>query len=164
MATARHRRTITPPKLTVACALSLAMLRKEFFTIGEPVRLQKEAEKNGAVRRHRLVLIASRPPDELARSALAFMILKRSFDHVSLLERSMFVQRHDCARLQLEECGGDAVIVGIEHFDLNAWKFGLLPRHAGSVDIMCGAFRWIFRLDIGVHDFAGWRGHRCLLG
>ena len=47
---------------------------EEFLTIGEAVRLEKEAEQKSAVRRYRFVLIAGRPPYKLARSAFALMI------------------------------------------------------------------------------------------
>src|SRR5579859_7238834 len=89
-----------------AVALSLARLGEEFFAIGEAVRLEEEAEQNCAVRRHRLVPIAGRPPDELARSAFAFVILERAFDHVGLLQCGVLVQRHDGAGRELEQCDG----------------------------------------------------------
>jgi hypothetical protein len=39
------------------------------------------------------VLIASRTPHKLTRSAYTLMVLKRALDHVSLLQRDMFVQQ-----------------------------------------------------------------------
>src|SRR5580704_9668132 len=146
-----------------AVALSFARLGEEFLAIGKTIRLEEEAEQHGAVGRHRLVLIAGRPPDELARPAFAFVIFERALDHVGLLQRSVLVQRHDGAGRELEQRGGDAVAVGIEHLDLDAGKFGLLPRQVRRIDIVRGALRRIVGLDVGMHDFAGWRGHGCLL-
>src|SRR5260370_32097337 len=57
--------------------LSLARLGEEFCAIGKTVRLEEEAKQNCTVGRHRLVLIAGRPPDELARAAVAFVIFDR---------------------------------------------------------------------------------------
>ncbi len=92
------------------------------------------------------------------------MIFERAFDHVGLLQRGVLVQRHHGAGLELEQRGGDAVAVGIEHLDLDAGEFGLLPRQVRRIDKVRGALGRIVRLDIGMHDLAGWRGHGCLLG
>src|ERR1700728_3096885 len=87
------------------------LLGEEFLAVGKAVRLEEEAEQDGAVRSDSLMLIAGRPPDELARPAFAFVILERTFDHISLLKRGMLVQRHDRARRELEQRGGDAAVV-----------------------------------------------------
>ena len=147
-----------------AWCLPLAGLGEKLFAIGETVRLEKEAEQNCAVGRHRLVLIAGRPPDELAGAALAFVIFQRAFDHVGLLQRGVLVQWHHGAGLELEQRRGNSVAVGIEHLDLDAGEFGLLPRQVRRIDKVRGAVRRIVGLDVGMHDLAGWRGHGCLLG
>ena len=91
--------------------LPLAQLREELVTIGEAIGLQEEAEQDSAVGRHGLVLIASRSPDELTRFALSLVILERAFDDISLLERGVLVQRHDGARIELEQGSSDAAVV-----------------------------------------------------
>src|SRR5437763_947187 len=83
-------RFIEPSRL-----LPLARLREELVAIGKAIGLQEEAEQDGAIRRHGLVLITSRSPNELTRSALSLVILERALDDISLLKRSMLVQRHD---------------------------------------------------------------------
>ena len=85
--------------------------------IGKAIGLQEEAEQDSAVRRHGLVLIASRSPDELTRSALSLVILERAFDDISLLERSVLVQRHEGARIELEQRRGDTGVVGIQYLN-----------------------------------------------
>jgi hypothetical protein len=82
------------------------------------------------------------------------VILERALEHVGLFERGVLVQRHDGARLELEQGGGDAAGVGIEHLDLDAGKLGRLPRHIGHVQKVRGALRRVLRLDVGVHELA----------
>jgi invasion protein IalB len=73
------------------------------------------------------------------------------------------MQRHDGTRIELEQCGSDAVAVRVQDLDLNAGKFGFLLRHVGSVDVMRCALRRILWLDVGVQDFAGWCSQGSLL-
>src|SRR4029077_16982366 len=120
---------------------ALARRGEEFFAVSETVGLEKEAEQHGAVGRNRFMLIAGWAPDELTRPAFALVILERALDHIGLFQRGVLVQRHDGARLELEQSGGDAAAVGIEHLDLDARKFGRLPRHVGHIQIMRGALR-----------------------
>src|SRR5262249_52313531 len=61
---------------------------------GKAIRLEEEAEDDGAVGRHRLVPVAGRPPDELTRSARALVILEGALEHERLLQRCVLVQRH----------------------------------------------------------------------
>src|SRR5690242_6378888 len=70
-------------------------LREELLPVGKSVGLEEEAEQHGAVRRDGFVLVAGWPPDDLARSGDALVVLERAFEHVGLLERGMLVQRHD---------------------------------------------------------------------
>src|SRR6266545_1893103 len=82
------------------------LLGEELLPVGEAVGLEEEAEDEGAVGRHRLMLIAGGPPDELTRPADAFVILDRALEHERLLQRGVLVQRHDGARIELEQGGG----------------------------------------------------------
>ena len=132
---------------------------EELFAVGEAVGLQEEAEDDRAVRRHRLVLVAGRPPDELAGAAFALVVLERALDDIGLFERGVLVQRHDGAGRELEQRGRDAVVVGVEHLDLDARKFRRLPGHIGHVEKTRGELRRILRLDVGVHDLAFCHGH-----
>ena len=49
------------------------LLGEELLPVGEAVGLEEEAEDEGAIGRHRLVLVAGRPPDELTRPADALV-------------------------------------------------------------------------------------------
>ena len=73
--------------------LSLAGCCEKFLAVGKTVGFEEKAEQHRAIRRYGLVLITGGAPDELARSAFALVILKRSFDHVGLFECGVFVQR-----------------------------------------------------------------------
>src|SRR6266508_3666537 len=79
------------------------LLGEELLPGGEAVGLEEEAEDEGAVGRHRLVLIAGRPPHELTRPAYALVILDRALEHERLLQRGVLLQRHDGSRLELAE-------------------------------------------------------------
>src|SRR5438105_3705138 len=113
--------------------LPLAGLREELVAIGKAIGLEEEAEQDSAVRRHGFVLIAGRPPDELTRSTLSLVIFERTFDHISLLECGVFVQRHNSAGIELEQRRGDAAVVGVQHLDRDPGKPGFLPLHIGNV-------------------------------
>src|ERR1700730_11142414 len=145
-------------------ALLLPWRCEKFFTVGETIGLEEEAEQHRAVGRDCLMLITGGAPDELARPAFALVILKRALDHVSLFECSVLVQRYDGTRFELKQSRGDAGIVGIEHLDFYARKLGCLPGHIGHVQIMCRALRRIFWFDVGVNDLGGLHGHSGLLG
>src|SRR6266568_2154602 len=110
------------------------------------------------------MLIAGRPPNKLTWSALSLVILERTFDDISLLERSVLVQRHDSAGIELEQRGGDAGVARIQHLDRDPGKLSFLPRHIGNVEVMCRALRWVIGLDVGMHQLASLRGHVNLLG
>src|SRR5262245_42039339 len=130
--TSRKRRAAaTAPGPAARCngrALLLfrPFLGEKLFPIGEAVGFQEEAEHDGAVGRHRLVLVAGRAPYELARSAHALVVLERALEHVGLLQRGVLVQRHDGAGREAEQRRGDAAVVGIQDLDLDAGKFRLL--------------------------------------
>ena len=130
---------------------SLSWRREKFFTVGEPIRLEEEAEQHRPVGSDCLMLVTGGAPDELARSTFALVILKRALDHVSLFECSMLVQRHDSAWFKLKQSRGDAGVVGIEHLDFDARKLSRPPGHTGHVQIMCRALGRILGLDVGVH-------------
>src|SRR5262245_27638288 len=71
----RLRRRAVPPGGSSARARSArAFLGEELLAVGEAVGLEEEAEDDGAVRRHRLVLVAGRPPDKLPWPADALVI------------------------------------------------------------------------------------------
>src|SRR5690349_22628172 len=97
--------------------LALAALGEKPVAVGEAVGLQEEAEDQGTIGGRGFVLIAGRTPDELPGAAHALVVFKRTLQDVSLLQRRVFVQRHDRARRELEKGRGDAVIVRIEHLD-----------------------------------------------
>jgi hypothetical protein len=61
---------------------------------------------------------------------------------------------HDGARIELEQRGGDAAVVGIEHLDADARELGRLPRHVGDVEIARGERGRVLGLDVGMHDLA----------
>src|SRR5262249_24545176 len=121
--------------------LPFARLGEELRAVGKAVGLEEEAENDGTVGRHRLVLVARWPPDELARSADALVVFERALEHECLLERGVLVQRHDGAGIELEQRRGDAAVVGIEHLDPDARELGRLPRHVGHVEIARGELR-----------------------
>src|SRR5262249_22151142 len=73
--------------------------------------------------------------------------------------RGVLMQGDDRAGREFEQGGRDAVVVGIEHLDLDARKLGGLPGHVGHIEIMRGALRRILRIDVGMHDLALWLGH-----
>jgi hypothetical protein len=79
--------------------------------------------------------VSGRPPHELAGAAHALMIFQRAFEHIGLLQRGVLVQRHDGARIELEQSRRDAALFGLKHFDPDARKPRLLPRHVGDVEI-----------------------------
>jgi hypothetical protein len=110
------------------------------------------------------MLIAGRPPDELARAAYALVILDRAFEHIGLLQRGVLVQRHDRSGREPEQRRGDAAVVGIEHLDLDPGELGGLPRHVRDVEIARGELGRILRLDVGMDDLAGLRCHGILPG
>jgi hypothetical protein len=87
----------------VISPLPRSLFREELLAIRKAVGLEEEADDNGAVGRHRLVLVAGRPPDKLTRSAYALVIFDRALEHISLFQRGVLVQRHDRARGQLEQ-------------------------------------------------------------
>ena len=91
--------------------LSHVVLGKEPLAAGKAIWLEEEAEDDGAVGRHRLVPVAGRPPHELTRSARALVILEGALEHEGLLQRGVLVQRHDRARIELEQRRGDAAVV-----------------------------------------------------
>src|ERR1043165_109165 len=109
------------------------------------------------------MLVAPRPPAELARPADAFVILERALEHIGLLQRGVLVQRHNGAGRELEQRRGDAAVVRIEQLDLDAGKLGRLPWHVRHVEIARGEVRRILGFDVGMYDFAGWRRHERLL-
>ena len=78
-------------------------------------------------------------------------------EHESLLQRGVLVQRNDGARVELEQRGGDAVVVGIKHLDLDPCELGLLPRHVGDVEIARSELWGVLALDIGRRELAGLR-------
>src|SRR5262249_12245490 len=133
------------------------LIGEELLAAGEAVGLQEEAENDGAIGRHRLVLVAGWPPDELTRSAHAFVVLERALEHERLLQRRVLVQRHHRARIELEQRRGDTAVVGIKHLDSDARELGRLPRHVGDVEIARGQLRRVLGLDVGMHDLAGLR-------
>src|SRR5215467_3755384 len=135
--------------------LSHVVLGEEPLAAGKAVWLEEEAEDDGAVGRHRLVPVAGRPPHELPRPAYALVILDRALEHERLLQGGVLVQRDDGAGIELEQRGGDSAVVGIEHLDADAGELGLLPRHAGDIEVARGELRRVLGLDIGVHDGAG---------
>src|SRR5499426_1827331 len=113
--------------------LAFAGLGEELLAVGEPVRFQEKAEDQGAIRCPRLVLVAGRAPYELTGSAHPFVILQRALQNVGLFQCRVFVQRHDGTGLELEERRGQALLVRVQHLDLNAWKFGIFPWHVRYV-------------------------------
>ena len=136
----------------------------EFLPVGEAVGLEEKAEDQGAVGRSRLVLVAGGTPDELPGATHALVILQRAFQDVGLLQRRVLVQRHDGARRELEKRRGDAVIVRIEHLDLDAGKLGLLPGHVRHVQKARSKLRVGVGPDVVVNDWAlRRRGHGLLL-
>ena len=90
---------------------TLSRRGEESFAVGETVWLEKKAEQQSAVRRDCFVLIAGGPPDELARTAFALVVLKRALDHIGLFQRGVLMQRHDGAGIELEQSGRDAAVV-----------------------------------------------------
>src|SRR5262249_57976006 len=84
-----------------AAASTSPLIGEEFLAAGEAVGLEEEAEDDGAIGRHRLVLVAGWPPDELTRSAHALVVLERALEHERLLQRRVLVQRHHRARIEL---------------------------------------------------------------
>src|SRR5262249_28680299 len=140
--------------------LPLAWLGEELLAVGKTVGLEEEAQDQSAVGGHGLVLVARRAPAELTWPAHALVILQRAFEHVSLLERGVFVQRHHGPGRQFEERGGAAFVVGIEHLDLDARKLGRFPGHVRHIDKTGGELRIGVKPDVGVNNFA-WRlgGH-----
>src|SRR6516165_3212015 len=145
-------------------ALPLPRLSEELFAIGKAIGLEKEAEQHRAVGRNRLVLIAGRAPHELTGPAFAFMVLSRSFDHIALFQWGVLVQRHDGARLELEQGRGDSAAVRIEDLDPDTRKLCRFPGHVGHIQIMRRAFRRILRFDVGMHKLASLHGHDGLPG
>src|SRR5256714_7381932 len=94
--------------------LLFLLFGEELLAVGKAVGLEEKPENHRAIRRSCLMLVAGRPPHELTRPADAFVILDRAFEHERLLERGVLVQWHDRARIELEQGGGDAAVVGIE--------------------------------------------------
>src|SRR5262249_6843132 len=139
------------------------VLGEELLAAGQAVWLKKEAEDDGAVGRHRLVPVAGRPPDELAWSARALVILEGALEHECLLQRGVLVQRHDRARIELEQRRGHAAVVAIEHLDPNPRELGRFPWHVGDVEITRGQLRRVLGPDVGMHDRTGLRWHGSLL-
>src|SRR4051812_8841857 len=78
--------------------------------------------------------VAARPPDEITGAAAALGVLQRTFEHESLFERGMLVQRYDRARRHLEQDGRTALVVPVKDLHLDAVKIRLLPGHRGSRD------------------------------
>src|SRR6185295_10939269 len=150
--------------LSQDCGLPLAGLGEKPLAVGEAVGLEEKAEDQGAVGRSRLVLVAGGTPDELPGATHALVILQRAFQDVGLLQRRVLVQRHDGARRELEKRRGDAVIVRIEHLDLDAGKLGLLPGHVRHVQ-KARSQLWVgVGPDVVVNDWAlRRRGHGLLL-
>src|SRR5262245_38376291 len=144
--------------------LAFAGLGKKPLAVGEAIGLEEKAEDQGAVGRGRLVLVAGGTPDELPGTAHALVVLQRAFQNVGLLQRRVLVQGHDGARRELEKRRGDAVVVRIEHLDLDAGKLGLLPGHVRHVQKARSELRVGVRPDVVVDDRA-WRrrGHGFLL-
>src|SRR5262249_8592827 len=70
------RRGITQFFPRTASACWKATWQPSCFAVRKTVWLEKEAEQHRAVGRYRLVLIAGRTPDELARPTFAFVILE----------------------------------------------------------------------------------------
>src|SRR5258708_2806978 len=97
--------------IRMATFLPGVVLGKDPPAAGKGVGFEEEAENNGAVGRHRLVPVAGRPPDELTGSARALVILEAALEHERLLQRGVLVQRHDRARIELEQGRGDAAVV-----------------------------------------------------
>jgi len=105
------------------------------------------------------VLISGWPPNKLTRSAHPFVILKRTFNHVRLLQCGVLVQWHDRTRIEFEQSRGDTSVIRVEHFDLDSWKLGGLPSHFWNINVMRGALRWVFKFDVGMYDLAILCGH-----
>src|SRR5258708_32846860 len=124
--------------IRIATFLPCFILGEEPLAAGKAIWLEEEAENDGAVGRHRLVLVAGRPPDELTGSARALVILEGALEHERLLQRGGLVQRHDRARIELEQRRGDAAVVAIKHLDTSPREFGRFPQHLGDVEVAPG--------------------------
>ena len=73
--------------------------------------------------------VATRPPHEVTGSSAAFRIFQRSFEHESLFERRVLVQRHDCAGRHLEQDGRASFVVLVQDLHLDSVEVSSLPRH-----------------------------------
>jgi len=65
--------------------LTRLLFREKFLAVGKAIRLEEEAENDGTIGRHRLVLVSGWAPNKLTRPAYTFVILERAFEHKGLL-------------------------------------------------------------------------------
>ena len=70
------------------------------------------------------------PPHKIARATAPLGVFQKTFEHKSLFERGVLVQRHDGARRHFEQDGGASLVVGIENLHLDAFELRRLPGHA----------------------------------
>src|SRR5205807_9876913 len=137
--------------IRIATFLPCFVLGEELLAAGKAIWLEEEAEDDGPVGRHRLVPVAGRPPGELTGSARALVILEGALEHERLLQRGVLVQRHDRARIELEQGRGDAAVVAIKHLDPNPRELGRFPPHVGDVEVARSQLRRVLGRRAGVY-------------
>src|ERR1700750_1041613 len=96
--------------------------------VWENIWLAINREDHSACVRARLVERADSPPDKLASAADPVMVVKRSFNDITLLDRWVLVHRQCRTRLPLQEASHLALLlVLVEDLDRDAVKLRLLP-------------------------------------